>query len=478
MENISENINKLLSFIQPVRLRKTSKVSETLLEATESDKGRVINSPAFRRLQQKAQVFPLEANASVRSRLTHSIEVAHIGCYIAQEILYKIQKEYKVEGLDFEKMTSFVNTVETACLLHDIGNPPFGHLGEAAIRQWFKKQIDNYKNNLGQCMFKELSSNINNLDLHKFDGNPQGFRLIRLLSGNDEFGLNLTCSLLLSTVKYPYTIDKIQNNEKIGIFKLCYPSYQEACKKINWPEGKHFPLKNIMDTADFIAYSMSDLEDAIEKQIVTEKQIISHFIEFFNSNKEIDASSIFNVDKLSHEQLNFLKFKTCIINTAAKEAATNFCSNLSSLLDGTGNIELIEKNTDIHKILDEVFDYAKKNIYCHESAEKIELAGRNIIQGLLNHCEILMCLSEDKFNCLLKYPEKSMLSPKKLGLDFELRLLRRLPKNHIKKYILSVEADPSNEIIYRAHLIVDYISGMTDDFALEMYQLLEGIRIQ
>ena len=80
-------------------------------------------------------------------------------------------------------------------------------------------------------MFKELSSNINNLDLHKFDGNPQGFRLIRLLSGNDEFGLNLTCSLLLSTVKYPYTIDKIQNNEKIGIFKLCYPSYQEACKK-------------------------------------------------------------------------------------------------------------------------------------------------------------------------------------------------------------------------------------------------------
>lgn len=114
MQNISENINKLLSFIQPLRLRKTSKVSETLLEATESDKGRVINSPAFRRLQQKAQVFPLEANASVRSRLTHSIEVAHIGCYIAQEILYKIQKEYKVESLDFEKMTSFVNTVETA----------------------------------------------------------------------------------------------------------------------------------------------------------------------------------------------------------------------------------------------------------------------------------------------------------------------------------------------------------------------------
>ncbi|MGA5989333.1 hypothetical protein ACPB4A_27125, partial [Escherichia coli] len=80
---------------------------------------------------------------------------------------------------------------------------------------------------------------------------------------------------------------------------------------------------------------------------------ISYFVEFFNRNKEIDASTIFNVDKLSHEQLNFLKFKTCIINTAAKEAATNFCANLSLLLDGTDNIELIEENTDIHKILDE-----------------------------------------------------------------------------------------------------------------------------
>ncbi|ENW94078.1 dGTP triphosphohydrolase [Acinetobacter dispersus] len=474
MEHLSENINTLLSYIQPIRLRKTSKGTESLLEATESDKGRVINSPAFRRLQQKAQVFPLEANASVRSRLTHSIEVAHIGRYIAQEILYKIQKEYKVESLDFEKMTSFVNTVETACLLHDIGNPPFGHLGEAAIRQWFKKQIDNYKNNLGQCMFKELSSNIDNLDLHKFDGNPQGFRLIRLLSGNDEFGLNLTCSLLLSTIKYPYTIDK---SDKVGIFKLCYSTYQEACEKINWKEGKHFPLKNIMDTADFIAYSMSDLEDALEKQIVTEEQIIKHFIKFINE-KKIDVNLIFHLDDLNLDTLNFLKFKTSIINTAAKEAATNFCLKLDLLLDGTNNIDLIEKNTDIHKILDEVFDYAKKNIYCHESAEKIELAGRNIIQGLLNHCEILMCLPEDKFNCLLQYPEESTSSPKKLGLDFELRLLRRLPKSHIRKYTLSVKSDPSNEIIYRAHLIVDYISGMTDDFALEMYQLLEGIRIQ
>ncbi len=464
MKKLSEDtIHHLLSYIQSNRLRNSSKGKETLLEATESDKGRVINSPAFRRLQQKAQVFPLEANASVRSRLTHSIEVSHIGRYIAQEIFSIIQKEHKIPNLDFEKITAFVNTVETACLLHDIGNPPFGHLGEAAIQEWFNKP--------------EIKDIINH-DLHKFDGNPQGFRLIRLLSGNDAYGLNLTCSLLLSTVKYPYTIEENKDG-KIGLFKLCYSSYEKACQEINWEHGRSFPLMRIMDTADSIAYSMSDLEDAIEKQIVTEERILLVFSEFCK-DKKINTKKIFNIPRsqFNIKNINFLKFKTSIINTAVKEAARNFCLEIEDILKGSDNIELIKKDTDIYKILDEVFSFAKTNIYCHESAEKIELAGRNIIQGLLKHFEELIRLSQDSFNCLVTGKNAEGIGPRKLGLDYELRLLRRLPKNHVKKYIHCVEIDKANEILYRAHLIVDYISGMTDDFALEMYQLLEGIRIQ
>nr|WP_174507147.1 dNTP triphosphohydrolase [Acinetobacter sp. Marseille-Q1620] len=456
-EILESTIHTLLSFIQPKRLRDTSKRSETLLEATESDKGRVINSSAFRRLQQKAQVFPLEANASVRSRLTHSIEVSHIGRYIAQEIIYILQKKYGIKDLEYEQIIAFINTVETACLLHDIGNPPFGHLGEAAIQQWFNKKDINY-------------------DLNKFDGNPQGFRLIRLLSGSDSFGLNLTCSLLLSTIKYPYTIDD-NKDSKIGIFKLCYESYKNACEAINWKQGKHFPLMRIMDTADEIAYSMSDLEDAIEKQIITEEKIISVFSDFI-IKENINVEKIFNVEKFSTENINFLKFKTSIINTAVKEASMNFCEEIDEILDGEKSVKLIKKDTDIEKILGEVFNFAKENIYCHESAEKIELAGRNIIQGILNHFEVLLLLSEDEFNCLITGKNSEGKGPRKLGLDFELRLFRRLPKNHVKKYLHSVELDQSNEKLFRAHLIVDYISGMTDDFALEMYQLLEGIRIQ
>lgn len=470
-------LEKLLSCIQTNRLRASSKGSETLLEATESDKGRVINSPAFRRLQQKAQVFPLEANASVRSRLTHSIEVSHIGRYIAQQIFSILKNEHEIEELDFEKTTAFVNTVETACLLHDIGNPPFGHLGEAAIKQWFNDlKIENF----------------DNADLCEFDGNPQGFRLIRLLSGNEAHGLNLTCSLLLSTVKYPYTIDS-KKDGKIGLFKLCYSSYEKACEHINWEKGKEFPLMKIMDTADSIAYSMSDLEDAIEKQIVTEKKILSVFAKFFeklaSEKKPIDIKKIFNIDEFiivenedndeeDKSNINFLKFKTSIINAAVKEAARNFCNKIDVILQGEENIKLIEKETDIAKILSEVFSFAKKNIYSHESAEKIELAGRNIIHGLLEHFKVLMDLSYDEFNCLIKGENSEGEEPKDLNLDFELRLFRRLPRTHVRKYLHCVEHDKINEIQYRAHLIVDYISGMTDDFALEMYQLLEGIRIQ
>lgn len=458
MTEITESkVLKLLAYVQPKRLRDSSKGDESLLEATESDKGRVINSSAFRRLQQKAQVFPLEANASVRSRLTHSIEVSHIGRYIAQEIIYIFEKDRGIKNLEYEKIIAFINTVETACLLHDIGNPPFGHLGEAAIQQWFKR--------------KDI-----NPDLHQFDGNPQGFRLIRLLSGSDEFGLNLTCSLLLSTVKYPYTIDA-NIDGKIGLFKLCSESYKNACKAIDWEHGKHFPLMRIMDTADEIAYSMSDLEDAIEKQIVTEEKILSVFTDFCTEQK-IDVKKIFNIEVFSVKNINFLKFKTSIINAAVKEASINFCTEIDDILDGTKAIKLIKEDTDIEKILGQVFNFAKDNIYCHESAEKIELAGRNIIQGILNHFEVLMELTADEFSCLIKGKNSEGKGPRKLGLDFELRLFRRLPKNHVKKYLISVQNNELDELLFRAHLIVDYISGMTDDFALEMYQLLEGIRIQ
>ncbi|STR66549.1 deoxyguanosinetriphosphate triphosphohydrolase [Klebsiella michiganensis] len=113
-----------------------------ILRIFESDRGRIINSPAIRRLQQKTQVFPLERNAAVRTRLTHSLEVQQVGRYIAKEVLSRLKEQKLLESYGLDELTGpFESIVEMACLMHDIGNPPFGHFGEAAINDWFSQRL-------------------------------------------------------------------------------------------------------------------------------------------------------------------------------------------------------------------------------------------------------------------------------------------------------------------------------------------------
>lgn len=245
----------LLGFIKPTRLRQSTRGELDLLVETESDKGRIINASAFRRLQQKAQVFPLDSNAAVRTRLTHSVEVSQLGRFVAQKVI----EEFKVDHFSYNELSAFANTIESACLLHDIGNPPFGHLGESAIREWAAK-------------------NRLNSDLVEFDGNPQGYRLMSFLSGLDSFGLNLSCSLLLSTIKYPWTVEtRMDDDKKIGVFTTDWKAYEAACSRLAWNPGKKFPFALLMEAADDIAYSMSDLEDGIENDVISLEQLRNVF---------------------------------------------------------------------------------------------------------------------------------------------------------------------------------------------------------
>lgn len=430
----SKEFNKLLSLISEERLRDSTSGSRGLLIASESDKGRVINSAAFRRLQQKAQVFPLEPNAAVRTRLTHSIEVSQIGRHLAQKII----ENTDASTAKYNELAAFVNTVETACLLHDIGNPPFGHLGESAIKEWFS------------------SVSVAIPGLIEFDGNPQGFRLISFLSGADNFGLNLTCTLLLATVKYPWNIKNKPEGKKLGIFSGDYKNYQKACEQLKWTPGKKFPFARLMDTADQIAYSMSDLEDGLEKRIITEDDI-----------KKAFGEDLFQQGSIKP----FIRFKTKTINDAVNEAARNFTNRLDEILHGE-EFDLVEESSEVGELLKKIGKFARERIYSDESAEQVELAGRSVLKGLLNHFGELINLPEDSFTALL-HNDKTRIKAE--GLDFHLRLLRRLPKGYCKKYD---EKDRAEEIHRRAHLIVDFISGMTDDFALQTYQILEGIRIK
>jgi dGTPase len=423
---------RLLELITQDRLRPSTRGARGILLESESDKGRVINSAAFRRLQQKAQVFPLDPNAAVRTRLTHSIEVSQVGRHLAQKVVEKLGVG---SSSPYGTLTAFVNTVESACLLHDIGNPPFGHFGELVIQKWFK-QDDEFA------------------DLKSFDGNPQGFRFMTFLGGHDEHGLNLTCTLLLATIKYPRTCEQ-PGSGKAGIFTSDFKTYEAACARVGWTPGRKFPFALLMDTADEIAYSMSDLEDGLEKKILSISDLKSEF-----------GTSLFTDGPVSP----FVDFKTKLIVEAVDAAATMFVNNLEGVLVG-GQPRLIEKSSSTGGLLEKVRLFAREKLYTNEAAETIELAGRSVIAGILEHFECLFEVKEEDFRRLM---EEDRAALKGKGLDLEERLSRRLPRAYRKKYMIG---ERGAEKLRRAHLIVDYIVGMTDDFALDTYQILQGIKV-
>lgn len=186
------------------RFRESSRGGRDILQESESDRARVLYSSAFRRLQRKTQVFPLEENAAIRSRLTHSLEVAHVGRFLATSFIKKLMDNPGGDargsyGINESCSLAIPNIVETACLLHDIGNPPFGHFGESAIANWFK----GYWSRCSHEIKEEDAALELKADMLAFDGNPQGFRIVTKLTGVDDHGMNLLFSQIASTVKYP-----------------------------------------------------------------------------------------------------------------------------------------------------------------------------------------------------------------------------------------------------------------------------------
>lgn len=450
--NMDNSWNQLFDLISDQRLRGSTSdraKERDIVIASESDKSRVINASAFRRLQQKAQVFSLETNASVRTRLTHSIEVSQIGRYLAQEII-RLMSESEDSDISYEKKLAFSNIIETACLLHDIGNPPFGHLGEAAIRRWFKKKQKQL--NKESDIYEELI---------KFDGNAQGFRLITYLSGADEYGLNLTASTILAFVKYPFI------NKDKGLFKADYQfSYKAACEKLKWKVGVKFPLAIIMDLADEISYCMSDLEDGLEKKVISSYDLYKEFNDIeYPEPKEEDMYPY-----------PFIAFKTKLINKCVREIAQKFIANIGNIVKGEKVEILTDKDNVREKYLSRIKKFARKRIYSDRKIELVELAGAKIIEGLLDEYEPLLDMEEIDFSQLIN-GEKGKEYP------FEFRLINTIPKNYIKKYQKSMDyykakcTDAPSEKSVRAQLLVDFISGMTDDFALEQYQFLKGIKL-
>lgn len=249
------------------RFRASTAPKETFDEEMESDRGRSINSAAVRRLQQKTQVFPLESNAAVRSRLTHSLEVQQVGRYIAKLVLKKLNEADKLKALGLDdKKDGFTSAIEIACLLHDVGNPAFGHFGEEAINMWSETSLLNvFTEKFGD----EVKDNILVKDLLCFEGNAQAIRLLHSLQD-----LNLSFSQVACLIKYtrPAYEPKPTDKSDLYYYRKKKPGYyyseEEYVKtlqsNLNIESGNRFPLTYIMEAADDISYCIADLDDVLQ----------------------------------------------------------------------------------------------------------------------------------------------------------------------------------------------------------------------
>ena len=490
------NYSTLLS---ATRLRPSEATGRSIVAESESDRGRVLFCAPFRRLQQKAQVFSMEPNAAVRSRLTHSLEVSQLGRYIGDEIGQRLEKQGLLTPAE---QVAFVNFVETACLMHDIGNPPFGHFGEAAIQKWFSAEASGcIKKAIGLEGNGELGSGDPRLvatiaDFKEFDGNPQGLRIVTRLQWNtDPFGLNLTMTALATYLKYIRGAGASASGsfcKKAGFFSTEANVVQSVWKTFGYLTPQRFPLAYVMEAADDIAYCVSDLEDSIEKALVhqasalaeIEARFLGQNFESSSSGRSRDAiataiTALRAGKRDNGREFTYTDFRTSINRTIVEYVADRYVDHHDEVL--SGNLEsLLPRSDPPGAILDVLKSYCRENVYGHESIQRTELAGYTAIRGLLDHCKPLLEASHQRFTAALAYETKDAAG---LPIITESKLLRLFPQKYIKVYhdhvsgIRKSDDDKFREWNARAHLVVDFISGMTDDFAMTTYRTLAGMRL-
>jgi len=464
------------------RLRKSSRGERSIIDESESDKARVLYSAAFRRLQRKTQVFPLEENAAIRSRMTHSLEVAHVGRYLATSVLKKmdgrVSKNLTREklGITPECDLAIPNIVETACLLHDIGNPPFGHFGESAISNWFHDSWSNFKR---KNFSKDKRADIRAQDFLEFDGNPQGFRLITRVAGLDEFGLNLTVAQIASTVKYPNFPTKIDKNnpltKKAGIFSTEKDIWARVCEALGMSENARFPLAFLMEAADDISYCLSDIEDGIEKGFLRHEDFVESVKGRVRDNR-IVKKLVDGAEKRSLQYASevdpIVSFRASLVTYLVDVVSTDYLKKHKKIFLGELS-GLVEKGSEASILLSAVRDTVSDVLYGHRSSHELELSGHAAITGILTRYESLLRLSRNEFDDIVN---KKRVSNR---LEEEAKLFSLMAPKHIACYKKGVNASCSDldEWMSRVHLITDFVAGMTDVFALRTYQTLSGFRL-
>jgi dGTPase len=420
------------------------------------DYDRLIFSSPFRRMQNKTQVFPVPGPIFVHNRLTHSLEVASVGRSLGKAIGVNISKKYPDEDANFHEFYRYdlPTVIATSCLAHDIGNPPFGHSGESAIRNYF----DNLSGENRDTLEAELSENQLN-DFRRFEGNANAFRILT----NPQNGHQLTYATIASIVKYPTDSSNGFNKKtgligtkKSGFFDSEIDTYRKIATELEISvlddETNTFarhPFVYLMEAADDICYRIIDLEDAHRLRILTVQQVMDLLLPFWENDKA--KYDYYTTNKLprikdNNEKLSFLR--AVLISFLVEKCTEAFMQKEDDILQGKLNNSLIDI-LDEHTIscLKKIDEISIRDIYNHKSVIEIEIAGYNVIGSLL-----------DEFVTAVLHPSREKSK----------KLIQLVPKQ------FSTQQD---SLYANIQAVVDFIAGMSDLFAVDLYRRIKGITI-
>ena len=412
------------------------------------DYDRLIFSAPFRRLQNKTQVFPLPGSVFVHNRLTHSLEVASVGMSLGNDVARVLSNQHpELRDTLFQEIGQIV---ATACLAHDMGNPPFGHSGEKAIQTFFTEGP-------GSELQRQVSHQFWD-DITHFEGNANAFRLLtHQFEGRRVGGFVMTYSTLASIVKYPFASSAAGKKGKFGFFNSEKDIYRKIsdelgiiCKSEPGEPLKfaRHPLVYLVEAADDICYEIMDLEDAHKLKILTFDEISQLMLNFFDEDAQQRIRQRISEEGLTDDNEKVVYLRACVIGLLENECVKAFTNNEQTILDGTFEGSLIDhispRQAEAYKHCAKL---SKQRIYRSKVVLDVELSGYKIMETLMR----LMVEA-------IMHPDRY----------YSQQLIGRVSSQY---------AIESPDLETRLMAVIDYISGMTDVYALDVYQKIQGLSL-
>ncbi len=448
----------------------TAKAHEDRTEL-ERDHDRILFSTPARRLQDKTQVFPLERNDSVRTRLTHSHEVANMARSMGTTLAFVHGEALGLPDV-VQPLRNVPALLEAVGLAHDLGNPPFGHQGESAIQGWMKRNATPRADNPASLGIFDgwAPSEPQRQDFLKFEGNAQAFRLLtRLQIVNDEYGLNMTYAFLAALMKYPVpsneTSKASQARKKFNFFQSEADIVEAVWEKTGLAKGIRHPLTYVMEACDDIAYSVVDVEDAAKKGLIN-FNVLMAWLKHHAEGDEVTLKVVETAEKrhsgfrgkhLSPRELDDISmqmFRVDAIGWMVNEAVKAFVENKDAILSGAFDKELMAASR-ANALWTSLKAFAKLHVYTHRKVLEVELEGHRTIGALM-----------DMFwSAITDREEPTVLSSKRPPLPGYVYSV-------ISENYRRVAEGPNNKMPMRyreLQLVTDMISGMSDSFAIALY---------